>query len=199
MEKGQMYAYAQKTQELIRQMDNWRNCGWIVDLRSETGGNMWGVLAGVGPLLGEGELGYFLYPDGNKLRWYYENGEAKYGNSVAIDMGKDQYSLKRPNPPVAVLIGSMTTSAGEAVAVAFRGREKTRFFGASTKGFSTANQLFYLSDQATIMLTVAVDADRTGKTYSGAIIPDEIVEPAKGETEVIDAASAWLLSLPDCQ
>ncbi|MFI8817948.1 hypothetical protein ACIGWV_41730, partial [Streptomyces sp. NPDC055082] len=29
-------------------------CGWVVDLRHNSGGDMWGPLASVGPILGNG-------------------------------------------------------------------------------------------------------------------------------------------------
>ena len=38
-------------------------CGWIVDLRSNTGGNMWPMLAALGPLLDGGLVGAFTAPD----------------------------------------------------------------------------------------------------------------------------------------
>lgn len=45
------------------------SCGWVVDLRRNSGGNMWGMLPGLQPLLGEGEVGAFVNRKGNRLRW----------------------------------------------------------------------------------------------------------------------------------
>jgi hypothetical protein len=51
------------TQAMIRAVDTADAeppCGWIVDLRNNGGGNMYPMVAGVGPILGEGVAGYFL-------------------------------------------------------------------------------------------------------------------------------------------
>jgi len=45
--------------------------GWIVDLQTNTGGNMWPMLAGLGPILGEGALGGFLDVDNVEVPWSY--------------------------------------------------------------------------------------------------------------------------------
>lgn len=63
--------YAQSIQDAIKAADSDPIVGWIVDLRGNLGGNMWPMLAGVGPLLGEGTCGYFLDPDGNASAWSY--------------------------------------------------------------------------------------------------------------------------------
>jgi C-terminal processing protease CtpA/Prc len=99
-------------------------------------------------------------------------------------------------PPVAVLTGERTMSSGEALAVAFRGRRNARSFGRPTRGLSTSNEGISLSDGATLVLTTAVFADRTGRTYGGPIRPDVRVDADEGaapsEDAVVDAAEAWL-------
>ena len=49
--------YAKTLQDSIRARDRVGLIGWIVDLRGNSGGNMWPMLAGVGPVLGEGVAG----------------------------------------------------------------------------------------------------------------------------------------------
>ena len=54
-------AFAEQVQGLIRQLDTAHEvAGWVLDLRTNTGGNMYPMLAGAGPLLGEGTVGYFV-------------------------------------------------------------------------------------------------------------------------------------------
>jgi len=60
--------YATKVQGIIADLVSKNPCGWIVDLRRHGDGNVWAMTAGVGPILGEGELG--------KTKKYYENGKA---------------------------------------------------------------------------------------------------------------------------
>jgi carboxyl-terminal processing protease len=196
---GQQQAYALRGQQLIRKLDNGGICGWIVDLRSETGGNMGPILAGIGPVLGEGHVGSFLLNNGNRMEWFYEQGQVKVDKTVMIDISSGMYDLQHPYPQVAVLTGHLTNSAGEAIVVAFRGRDKTRFFGGRTHGFPTGNQSFVLQDQAVIVLTTAYEADRTGQIYEGEIIPDEVIDPVEGTDVTIEAASIWLLSQPECR
>ena len=44
--------------------------GWIVDLRGNFGGNMWPMIAGIGPILGEGIIGWIVYNDREYEREY---------------------------------------------------------------------------------------------------------------------------------
>ena len=125
------------------------------------------------------------------------------GEKIKTEVSVAPYMLERNQPPVAVLIGSQTASSGEAIAVSFRGREQTRFFGEATAGLSTANKGFSLSDGARIVLTTATFADRTGKLYGGPIQPDEGVlsespEPPVGEDPVVETATGWLQKQTAC-
>src|SRR4051794_21904980 len=53
-------AFADGIQDQIRGADRPGLAGWIVDVRGNGGGNMWPMVAGVGPVLGEGIAGYFI-------------------------------------------------------------------------------------------------------------------------------------------
>src|SRR5262249_2869072 len=151
-------------------------------------GNMWPMLAGIGPVLGEGEIGAFVYPDGIRTKWFYRVGKAGVGNVVA--QAGEPYRLAGPQPHAAAPSGRGGRRAGEGATIAFCGRPKTRSFGQPTAGFSTGNMSYPLSDGATIVLTVATMADRTGKVYGEAVEPDEKVEG--DEDAVLKSAVAWL-------
>ncbi len=171
--------YVSDVQRLIRDIDAQGPCGWIVDLRGNGGGNMWPMLAGIGPILGEGHVGAFVDVDGQETPWFYLNGQALYGETPMADTDGPAYQLTEPMPPVAVLIAVVTASSGEAIAVSFKGRPDTRFFGVPTLGLVTGNDGFELSDGAMIWLSTVWYADRTGKVYKTRIIPDEYVEISK--------------------
>lgn len=90
---------------------------------------------------------------------------------------------------MAVLTDHGTASSGEAVAIAFKRRLDTRFFGTATCGLSTANETITLDDGATLLLTVSVMADRARTPYGDVVVPDE------SSTAPVDAdrlAIAWL-------
>ncbi len=100
-------------------------------------------------------------------------------------------------PNVAVLIDGGTGSSGEAIAIAFRGRPHTRFFGEHTEGVSTVNETFALSDGASMWLTIGVGADRSGKQYLDGFAPDEVIHYGDkivpdDKDPVLQAALKWL-------
>jgi len=194
--------YATDAQQLIREIDTQNPCGWIVDLRENSGGNMGPMLAAIGPILGEGEVGAFIDSYGKKSIWSYQDGQVLVDSSLYTQVNP-AYELKVSSPPVAVLTGVNTASAGEVIVVAFRGRPNTRSFGLYTTGLSTGNAGFHLSDGAVIVLTTSVYADRTGQTYGDRIYPDEVVDDVRKFTFIMDEAIPqpaidWLMSQPAC-
>ena len=195
--------YATATQKLIRDIDAQNPCGWIVDLREHTGGGVWPGLVGLGPILGEGEFGAFVDVDGNKEILSYQDGQGLAAGEVSAQVHGPAYELKAASPPVAVLTGMRTASAGEGIVIAFRGRPNTRSFGLYTAGVPTGNAAFLLSDGALIAVTVGVFADRTGQIYEDRIYPDEWVDEVQKLTIIMEEiipqpAIDWLLSQPAC-
>ena len=185
-------------QQQIKKIDLEQPCGWIVDLRGNYGGELWSMLIGIGPILGEGKAGDFIDAYGDKIEWAYQDGKmVEGGQTVAAVLGPP-YHLARPDPPVAVLFDGTTYSAGEFIAISFVGRPNTRSFGRDSGGLTTALDRYILSDGATIVLADVVDADRTGKVYGGAIIPD--VQVTNDSAGIIpDEALLWLASQPACR
>jgi hypothetical protein len=188
--------YATKLQEVIAQLAASNPCGWIVDLRGNGGGNIWAMLAGVGPILGEGEWGG---------KSYYENGRAGARNDP-----DNPYYVKtngRPvhldgRPPVAVLIDRDTGSSAEGIAIDFRTRPDSRFFGELSYGAATSTFPYKLSDGAQIYLVIGTMVDRNGREYPDGIAPDEeILSEATISTNdpVIRAASEWLSGDAACR
>jgi carboxyl-terminal processing protease len=167
--------YGSDMQQAIAKVDALQPCGWIVDLRGNAGGSIGPMLLGVGPILGEGKAGSWIDADGNQLTWSYDAGQLMIGNHIAANIIGKPYYLSKPNPPVAVLFGGQTLSAGEVVVVSFIGRPNTRSFGDSSGGQSSAINGYPLSDGAVIGLTVANDMDRLGNEYGGKIKPDVVV------------------------
>jgi hypothetical protein len=149
-------------------------CGWVIDLREHTGGDMWPGVRGLSPLLGPGSYGAFVDARGAKP-WLT-------GAAMSTEV------LKRPGAPVAVLLGPKTGSSGEMTAIAFAGRPATRSFGQPTAGFTTANSPVVLSDGAVLVLTAAHVQDRLARRYEGPMTPDEATAPDGAEA----AAMAWL-------
>jgi carboxyl-terminal processing protease len=173
--------YATIVQQIIRDIDQGPGHqapirGWIVDLQWDAGGSLTPMVMGVGPVLGEGELGKFIDAYGRTITWAYRTGEFLHDNEVIAQVDRP-YQLRQPMPPVAVLTGQSTASAGEATLISFRGRPQTRSFGEYTAGIPTGREGMTMSDGAAIALTTAQEMDRTGRLYgvNERIAPDEYV------------------------
>jgi C-terminal processing protease CtpA/Prc len=188
-EPNAMRAYATKMHDSLGGVIAAASCGWVVDLRQNTGGNMWPMLAGLKPFLGSAKLGTFESPTGSSAPWIA-------GKDIGVEPPSSLAALE--SSWVAVLTGPRTASSGEAVTIAFRGRPRTRAFGQPTAGLSTANGDFPLPDGAMIFLTTSVDADRTGQRYGDKVVPDERVEAASTGDTALAAALQWLTQSSGC-
>lgn len=148
---------------------------WIVDLRYNGGGNMFPMLAGIGSILGEGEIGGSMDAAGNRFSsWKIADGDVFYNEALQADV-VNQCPLAEP-PQVAVLCSRYTVSSGEVVAVAFKGRPNTRFFGEHTAGFVTETNWKALPAGVTMSISVSYFADRQGRVYTKFVPVDEAVE-----------------------
>jgi carboxyl-terminal processing protease len=185
---GEATAFADAIQERIRLADRDDLLGWIVDLRGNGGGNMWPMVAGLGPILGESVIGYFIDPLGGEMNWEYRAG-ASWNAGFLIQRVTSPYRLRREQPRVAVLSDNRIASSGEASLIAFRQRANTRSFGQPTCGLSTANRTSTLSDGATLTLTVSTMADRIKTKYGESVPPDELIDDP---SQVIQRAISWL-------
>jgi hypothetical protein len=198
---AQQVEFAESLTKLIQLHDEADVCGWAVDLRQNTGGNLWPMLAGLGPLLGEGELATSIYPDGRRVPVWYRDGQAGFGDYTQLRV-RSPYRV-RESRPVAVLLGPATASSAEVLAVAFRRSPFARSFGAPTRGLSAGNRTFGLADGASLVLTVAATGDAAGRELTGALAPDEAVPDAvaagrSGADAALEAATAWLEARDAC-
>jgi C-terminal processing protease CtpA/Prc len=187
--------YAATAHRIIRDIDQTPTRGWVVDLRRNPGGDMWPMLVGVGPILGEGECCQFVSPEATS-RIAYVRGRVLNDGQVEAEVDAP-YQPERAYPPVAVLTSRFTGSAGEFVTLAFRGRPAARSFGEATAGVPTGNMTKVLPDGGLLLLTVCLGADRSGRTDDGSIEPDVPVEPdwtqwGLERDPVLQVALRWL-------
>jgi len=180
--------YIETLKAAIAQHERAGACGWIVDLRNDTGGAAWPMLKGLTPLLGPAPWGGFRDADGKLQIWTLQDGLAM---AVPVKVfPKPSHQASPSLPLVALLLGPRTASAGEMTAIAFAGQANTRSFGAPTAGLTTANGLVGLSDGAAIALTMAYELDRAGNLVEGPLQPDQPTAPEQTDA----AALAWLAS-----
>lgn len=181
-DKEMITNFAQSIADQLIKEDKRQLKGWIVDLTHNNGGNMWPMLAGLSPLLGNGVHGFFISPDGKSIKWGTHNGRSILGNRVKASL-KQQYRVKNKEIPIAVLVSKQTASSGEAVLVSFKGFKKSRFFGQHSCGQSTSNRRFLLKNGDQLLLTTSTFADRYETAYGGSILVDELTESPLREAE----------------
>ena len=181
-------AFANALQGAISAADRDGLAGWIVDVRGNGGGNMWPMLAGVGPVLGAGRVGYFVDALGASNAWEYREDGAWLGASL-FQAVATPYRLRRESPRVAVLVDGGTAGSGEAIAIAFQRRPETRSFGTATCGLTLVTQQVTMSDGALVFVATGAMADRTRFSYGSPIAPDEpVTDPREAEQRAV----AWL-------
>lgn len=167
--------------------------GWIVDLRHNTGGNMWPMLAGLNALTDDGTTGYFVSPDlKRKTPWITQNGVLNTFREKAII---NDYKIKNKQVKIAVLIDSLTASSGEMTTISFIGLPNVKTFGYISAGYTTANNTINLSNGSQLYLASSFVSDRTGKLYPDNIVPDVLINNNSGQSDddVMDRAKKWLL------
>lgn len=204
---GPSVALADSLQSALASLDQRGACGWIVDLRANNGGNMWPMLAGIGPLLDDTIVGAFgITRDAD--RWFYKSGVAGMlhpnGKLDTVTRATVRPTVLRdPRAPVAVLLDGATASSGEAIALAFRGRPSTRSFGVPTAGFVTANRGALLSDGANMVVTTGYQIDRRGlggeRIEPDSLLPGGISGWPFPTDAVATVAAEWLRQTPACR
>lgn len=204
LESDEYNTYDDAVQSLLADVDSTTVCGWVLDLRGNTGGIMWTMLNGVGPMFGAEKLGSYRYPDGSEAYggWFYRDGTTYAGDQPNYSLQSQEPTvLETPTPPVAVLTDGRTASAGEAILTAFRGRAYTQSFGQPTRGVPTGLLGFEMSDGLVLIISVVASADRTGQVYTSTMEPDVLAptgDDPNANDAIVETAQDWVLTQPAC-
>lgn len=150
--------------------------GAVIDLRGNSGGNMYPMIAAVHRFL----------PD-NLLRFRNRKNSMPVDNDYILNVvGIARQAMI--DCPVAILTNELTASSGEATLLCFRGLQNVRVFGTPTAGYASSNVPYPMPDGSQLVLTVGSDVTRTGEEFCDApIVPDSLTESPMEE------AIAWLL------
>ncbi len=183
LSENQLRQYGLSIRQEIQTLDKEKLGKWIIDLRGNSGGNMWPMVLGLRPLIIGNIFGFFSNGLGESYAWNLEDLPEIYS------LNTPSYCLSQPDPRIAVLVDKETGSSGEAVAVAFLGQDQTKLFGQKTGGYTSANEAISLSDGAIILLATTYLADRLGRIYKDGITPDQITEA--GDSTLYEAIQ-WL-------
>ena len=167
---AQALAWAMALHDGIADLASRHPRAWIVDLRDHEGDSPWPAFAALSTLLDGPAVGAYVSRRDNRP-WIADRGASRIAGSAAL---VDVQAAPAPpfRGPVAVLIGPGTRNAGEDLAVAFRGRAHTRFFGAPTAGFPTGGVREHRLASGILLGVLEVrDADRTGVVHRQPLEP----------------------------
>lgn len=167
--------------------------GWIVDLRLNGGGNLMPMLLGLRPLLGEGVVAGTRDRHGALAQqWVLSAAELHWrdgaGDRVFLTLADPAPPDRAPapaaphgaapqgaasRPPVVVLVGPLTRSSGQALALAFVGRPGATSVGESTaRGYATVTAPFEIDPSLSLTLAVGFMTDRTGRACGDRVEPE---------------------------
>ena len=152
--------------------------GVVIDLRGNTGGNMYPMIAAVHRFL----------PDDTILRFKSRQFSTPITKIFILNsVGLQEQMLILC--PVALLTDDMTASSGEATLLCFRGLASARSFGAPTAGYASANTPYRMPDGSQLVLTTSCDMARTGEIFC-----DDPIAPDVPTDHPLEDALAWLRS-----
>ena len=150
--------------------------GAIIDLRGNTGGNMYPMCAAVHPLLTDGIVLKF-----RTKKFKSPIPRSYFPQTVGVE------ARTFIDCPVALLVDSLTASSGEMVMICFRGQDRSRVFGMPTAGYTSSNELFPMPDGSQLALSTSSTLARTGEEFcNDPIAPDVLTDSP------LEEALAWL-------
>lgn len=147
--------------------------GWIIDLRLNTGGNMYPILLGLKEFIGNNVHFGGFRDAGNQSTgdWEIKAGKLLIDGNMLDRKSALIYPIAN-DVPLVILTSCYTASAGEMTAISFIGRKNTFIVGEKTANYTTAVQGFKINDHAGINLSTDYVVDRNLKVYKSYISPD---------------------------
>ncbi len=187
---------AQQIQDSICMLGNDSINDIILDLRLSLGGNLPLLLSSVRPLLSDGDVLDILWANGDSSVYHFKDDDL-YEDDEIISSTKSRCHLSRAK--IAVVIGNLTGSAAEQVALAFKGQQNIKYIGENTAGFSTMTKLLQF-EELMFTYSAGVVQDRDKKLYYDHIVPDITIiggdnfEDLASDQKIISAIE-WFESL----
>lgn len=177
-------AFADHLNDLVLSLQQQNPKGWVIDLRTNSGGNMHPMIAGLNALIADGNIITFKTNQGEQPLY---SSAGKFGR-ITLKITPKRFKVNK----IAVLTSIKTASSGEMTAISFIGMPNVKLIGENTAGLTTANQFFPLSNGGALNLANAVVKDRLGKIYKGQINPD-ILTKSQDPQENLNQAIKWIL------
>jgi carboxyl-terminal processing protease len=188
--------YVGSAYHAIRGVSAAATCGWVVDLRRDTGGSLPPMLRAVGSIFGDGRAVGYRDRDG-AIQWFAIENSTLVGAGPAVAAAERPPRVPGPRPPVAVLTSRLTGSSGEGVVMAFRGRPRTPQLRRAHRRRSHRERRLPVVGPRGAPPHRGHRVDRTGATYQTRIRPDRPVATdwtryGTPADPVVVAATRWL-------
>lgn len=177
-------AAAARVRTALREALDAADCGLLLDVTANSGGNMWPMMGGIAPLYDDVPLLVFETRDGRRQVVDVQGGRLRMQGRPYPQVALE--ALPRKPRHIALLLGPDTASSGEILALGFSGQASVRTFGRATAGATTANRTFRLSNGGTLALATAWIERRDGTRQLGPLRPDQETSQATA------AAMHWL-------
>lgn len=175
--------YADSLQSLVFKLYEENPKGWIIDLRYNTGGWIYPMLVGLGPILGKGVKAYKMDSDSIVEEFFYWKNEAEHMTLI------DDLKFLDKNLPTAIIIGEETGSAGELLTLCFRGNPLTTIIGQNSYGVSTGVTPVIMPDSFVIAVANNLMTDRNKMGNGEAIRPQFV---SNDWVEAFDMCYKWI-------
>lgn len=191
----EMQFSAQALHDAICLVNEKKPVGWIFDLRLNTGGNMYPMISGIIPFIGDGIFASKVDRNGVIEHWRIEGKSVFEGNDKITEL--DSVCLPDlTDSKIVVLTSEITGSSGEIVSLSLLNRKNTWFLGERSAGYMTSNELFRLPFGVFLLLANAYELDTNGKVIE-RIVPDRIMIKGDNfkvlsEDEKVIEAINWL-------
>lgn len=166
--------YISKIIQSIKKQDRKNLKGWVIDLRYNSGGDMWPMLIALTPFLSSKVIGSFQQGDKTQT-WLLKNNEIlldENSQNERLHFKPVKYRTLNKDAKFAILINHRTASGGEAVAIAMKSLKNVKFFGQETRGFATSNEIIHITNNEALILTVGYMASHNGKIFPDGLSPD---------------------------
>lgn len=182
------FTYADTLIKQIQSIDTASIKYWIIDLRNNRGGNVWPMINGLHPILGDGVMGY-IWSQNKWIPHQVERGLIRYSRTTTAT-----YQTIIPYEKIAVLIGPSTASSGEMAAIFMLGKDRVYSFGGVTRGLTSSNTTISLKDGTLFFLAKGLMADLNKNIYYSGITPRFPLPIKHSEDQTFQYLKDWLLS-----
>ncbi len=174
--------YAQELQDQVRELYSPEIRGFILDMRRNSGGNMYPMILGLGFLSNRDDMATFEFPDGYSHNWGYKDGCMYYCEEEIYRLD-NPFELDKRDLPLKIIIGGKTSSSGEITTIALMGKN-TQTIGDLTTMHTTANAVYSFDNGSILALATSNTFDWQGNSYEKGIKPDLQLEEGQDALEV---------------